>query len=301
MAPAPGANVGLTPMDRRGKEAADGCGSSHIQGRSIVEYMFSGGVLRSYRIYVPQSYDPSTPAPLVLGFHGLGSNALEQEYYTNLRPQADLHGFVLVSPNAVGTPAHWNYLGRLAPNTPDDYRFVNDLIDHLQGELCIDATRVYATGMSDGGTMAAILGCKLNGRIAAIAPVAGAPYLDLSCYSAGSVPLITFHGTADQFWPFDGGTGLLGLPTEPVEKDMHDWAVHNSCDLTLQNQTIASDVTLETYTNCNANADVELYVIEGGGHTFPGAPFDIPSFGPTSRSIDAAQLIWEFFAAHPKQ
>ncbi len=87
----------------------------------------------------------------------------------------------------------------------------------------------------------------------------------------------------------------------PTETDVKDWARHNRCDLNQQSQTVATDVTLETYTNCNGNADVELYVIEGGGHTFPGAPFDIPSFGPTTRSIDAAALIWEFFAAHPKQ
>ncbi|HEX5371015.1 MAG TPA: PHB depolymerase family esterase [Dehalococcoidia bacterium] len=289
-----------TPFDKKASDAAAGCGNAHVQGKSIVEYMFSGGVLRSYRIYVPPSYNPSTPAPLVLGFHGFGANAIEQEYYTNFKPQADLHGFVLVSPNAVGTPPHWNYYGKLAPAMPDDYAFVNDLIDHLQGELCIDAARIYTTGMSDGGTMAAIIGCKLNNRIAAVAPVAGSPYLDAGCLLSGPVPLITFHGTADTLWPFDGGIGYMGLPVTPTETDVLDWAKHNKCDLNQQSQVIATDVTLETYTGCSGNADVELYVIDGGGHTFPGAPIDFTNFGSTTHSIDAAALSWAFFAAHPK-
>ena len=295
-----GPSVSRTPLEKKAKDTSAGCGAAHVQGQSVIEYMMSGGMLRSYRVYVPPSYNPSTPAPLVLGFHGWGANAAEQEYYTNFKPQADLNGFILVSPNALGNPAHWNYLGKLSPSMPDDYAFIGDLLDHLQGELCIDTARVYTTGMSDGGTMASIVACRMPNRIAATAPVGGSPFYAAQCLLAGPVPLITFHGTADTLWPFYGGTGYLGLPVTPTESDVKDWARHNRCDLTQQSQVIASDVTLETYTNCGNNADVQLYVIQGGGHTFPGAPIDFTPFGPTTHSIDAAALSWAFFAAHPK-
>ena len=70
----------------------------------------------------------------------------------------------------------------------------------------VDAKRVYATGMSNGGIMCYRLASEMSDRIAAIAPVAG-PMGTATCNPRRPVPVIHFHGTADEFAPFKGGKG----------------------------------------------------------------------------------------------
>jgi polyhydroxybutyrate depolymerase len=279
----------------------NGCGVARQNGATVVESITSDGVERSYRLYIPESYNPSKPAPLVLNFHGYGSNAIEQESYSGFKAVADQAGFVLVTPEATSDPQEWFLYGPIEPDYVDDFAFIDRLIDYLEATLCIDASRVYATGISNGGGMTSLVGCRLNQRIAAIAPIAGSPYSDSDCNGQGPMPVISFHGTDDPLVPFEGAEpSPLNLFAVPVRQNMQEWAQHNGCDMTLHSQRIAEDVVLESYTNCDAGADVELYVIEGGGHTWPGAASDSPGLGVTTHSISASQLIWAFFAAHPK-
>jgi polyhydroxybutyrate depolymerase len=92
----------------------------------------------------------------------------------------------------------------------------------------------------------------------------------------------------------------LGLPSGAVRDNMRDWASHNGCNMTLQSRRVAADVVLERYTGCKAGADVQLYVVEGGGHTWPSGRIDVPGLGETTHSISATELSWAFFAAHRK-
>jgi polyhydroxybutyrate depolymerase len=167
--------------------------------------------------------------------------------------------------------------------------------------FCIDESRVYAMGISNGGGMTSLLGCRLNDRFAAIAPVAGSPYSELLCSGAGPMPIVAFHGTDDELVPFEGGPGgRLGLPLNAVRDNMLGWARHNGCDLTLQTQRIAEDVVLESYGSCADGADAQLYVVEGGGHTWPGSSRNIRALGTTTRSISATGIAWQFFTEHAK-
>ena len=278
--------------------AGGGCGAAVKTGASV-QSIESGGVKRSYRLYVPASYNPSVPSALVLNFHGFGSSALEQERYSEYPAAADRHGFIVATPDGTNSPRRWYIYGEREQGYVDDFAFVETLIDQLSATLCIDASRVYATGISNGGGMSSLLGCKLNGRIAAIAPVAGSPYADAQCRGKGPMPVIAFHGTDDQLVPFEGGPGgRLGLPSGAVRDNMRDWARHNGCDLTLQTQRIAPDVVLESYGGCKDGAGVHLYVVEGGGHTWPDARLDVGPLGHTTHSINATELSWAFFAQH---
>lgn len=280
--------------------ASGGCGGAAKTGSSV-RSIESGGVTRSYRLYVPKGYDPSKSAPLVLNFHGFGSSALEQERYAEYPQAADKYGFIVATPEGTNTPRRWYIYGEREAGYVDDFAFVDTLIDQLSATLCVDASRIYATGISNGGGMTSLLGCKLNDRLAAIAPVAGSPYADLQCRGKGSMPVIAFHGTDDQLVPFGGGPGgRLGLPSGAVRDNMRDWAKHNGCNMVLQTQRIAGDVVLESYGGCKDGADVQLYVVEGGGHTWPGGRIDVPGLGETTHSISATELSWAFFAAHPK-
>src|SRR4030095_1043345 len=125
-----------------------------------------GGLQREYILYVPSSYEPGTPAPLVLNFHGYTSNALEQMFYGDFRPIADTAGFLVVHPQGTKDMLgnnHWNV--GWGTSTVDDLGFTSALIDSLSAQFDIDPNRIYSTGMSNGGFMSYKLACELSDRI----------------------------------------------------------------------------------------------------------------------------------------
>jgi polyhydroxybutyrate depolymerase len=214
---------------------------------------------------------------------------------------ADKEGFVLVTPDGTNSPQRWYIYGQLEPGYVDDFAFTNRLLDHLIATLCIDKSRIYATGISNGGGTASLVGCRLNERIAAVAPVAGAPFSNATCRGREPMPVIAFHGTDDELVPFEGGLGgRLNLLVTSVRTNMREWAEHNGCNMTLQSERIAPDVVLESYRACKGGAEVLLYVVEGGGHTWPGSSRNINFLGATTQSIRASELMWGFFEQHTR-
>ncbi len=265
----------------------------------------SGDWTRSFILHVPPSYGGDSPTPMVLNLHGLDGGAAQHADYSELPMKADEEGFILVTPQGVSTEfltsRHWNFL-RFIPGDPDDVLFIADLLDDIGSQLCIDDSRIFAAGVSNGAMMAIRLACDLSDRIAAIAPVAGvyfppwSPDLDAEadCISARPVPVVAFHGTADTIVPFEGGpVGLQGFPfnLRNIELDvMPAWAEHNGCDSGPTVQQVTERVTLVQYDACHADATVELYIIDGGRHVWPGAEND--------DEIRANDLMWEFFQLH---
>lgn len=166
--------------------------------------------------------------------------------------------------------------------------------------------------------MSSAVACGLGDRVAAVAAVAGIRD-PKGCTFSRPVPVIAFHGTADTFVSYEGGLGpsVANLPTggggtlgasavttdgPSVEQIAAAWAGRNGCVHAPPTSTVvANDVTLLAF-DCPADAPVELYRIEGGGHAWPGSEFSrsIESIvGITTFSIDATALMWAFFAAHP--
>jgi polyhydroxybutyrate depolymerase len=285
----------------------------HAGGTSVQTVMTPGGS-RSYRLLVPPSYSGSAPVPLVVNMHGRGSNASEQEFYSSFSSKSDQQGFVVAYPEGITTPisssTHFNAWQFGSPE-PDDVAFITALLDALESQLCIDLTRVYSPGMSNGAMMSVRLACSLSKRIAASAPVAGAYYPAMAnnlnpsetCPDTTVVPVIAFHGTADATVPFDGGPGgtiNYRLPqdnTTPAEDVLSDWAAHDGCAGSRQEAQIDTEVRLIQYGSCSNGAIVELYAVDGGGHTWPGA-FDVTSLGYTTHQISATDLIWSFFSSY---
>lgn len=252
----------------------------------------SGGVTRTYQLGVPSGL--SAPAPLVFNLHGFGSNANEQAVYTGLTDRGIEAGMIVVTPDGSGNPQHWNYIP--AAGEPDDYLFVTDMLDTISTSGCVDATRVYATGISAGSAMSAFLACRLHGRLAAVALVA-ATVQPVGCPDGTRMPVLAFHGTADPLVPYQGGS-LGGLPVKPAEEAIADWAAADGCQTTPTSTAVASDVTLLDFPGCPDGLAVQLYRIEDGGHTWPDGIIDLPQYGNTTRSISATALILSFFAAH---
>jgi polyhydroxybutyrate depolymerase len=279
----------------------------------------SGGETRSYLRYVPQGYANDAPMPLVVDFHGYLNSAQFHSQMSGLAAFGDRHGFITIAPEGRATvrPSQWD----VQAGSPD-LAFVGDLLDEVEAQLCVDTNRVYVTGLSNGAMMTSAVACAYADRIAAVAPVAGlqAP---AGCAPGRAVPAVTFHGTADEYLQYDGGLGSQGLalPSSngdgrsladtgpPPGWDVPDvaeataaWAVRNGCPADdVDDEAVADDVTRRTF-GCAPGAAVELYTVTDGGHTWPGSPETAELaevMGPTTMSISANEIMWEFFEAHP--
>lgn len=262
------------------------------------ESIDSGGLTRTYILHVPPAYDGASAMPLVLSFHAFGSDAKFMAGYTKSGAIADAQGAIVVTPNGQGHPQFWNVRG--AGVDVDDVAFARELLVKLDAVLCIDASRTYADGYSNGGGMALLLACAMPHRIAAVGVVA-ATYVQCDA----DVPLIAFHGIADPVVTFEGADyppeeGGGSYP--PIRRSVSDWAHTQGCAGLPTISRPASDVELSTYHACHqGDGAALLYSIIGGGHTWPGAvDLTVASAGATNHQIDAMALIWAFFAAHPR-
>ena len=172
------------------------------------------GAEREYLLSVPASYDPTRPAPLILDFHGLGSDQDQQALYSGLNPKAGAAGYIVITPAGTGAIRHWSWpplLGGVA-----DVDFVKQMLATTSRTLCIDAKRVYATGISDGAIFSTKLACALPGRLAAIAPVAGVNGTKVCGAGTPRTSVLAFHGTADPIVPYEGGRYFAGAKAADV-------------------------------------------------------------------------------------
>jgi len=270
-------------------------GKSSATG-DVVWNITSSGQPRVVNVHIPANYDPARGTALVLNFHGFTSDAPQEAILSLMNDKADNAGFIVAYPYGTGTPLSWNAgacCGTAASSGVDDIQFVRDILATASDKLCIDTTRVYATGMSNGGFLSHRIGCELADRFAAIAPVAGVLGVP-SCTPSRPMPVMHFHGTADSLVPYDGSTSM-GFP--PVLDTFHGWADRDGCTGAPTQTYAKGDATCSTYTQCAGGAEVTLCTIDGGGHTWPGGT-PVPSLGVTSTDINATDAMWTFFSAH---
>lgn len=279
-------------------------------GATTALTLMHGGLPRTFRVHVPTGYDGSAPAPLVLMFHGGGGSGRQfEERSSNMNPIADREGFVAVYPDGTGALLRtWNgggCCGSAVTGDVDDVGFVGAVLDRLESELCVDLSRFYASGMSNGGIMSHRLACEIPERFAAMAPVAGAEMAP-TCTPTVSVPLMHIHGSEDAHVPPPGGEGcgLAGVPFPPLDDTMEARRVVNGCDATTEERFVEGDGTCVGYTGCEA--DVLRCMVEGGGHNWPGGEppagvTDCPSDGGQSTTFVASEVIWRFFRDHQRR
>lgn len=256
---------------------------------------------REYILYVPGNYTGDFPVPLVLNFHGFGSSASEQMWYGDFRTISDTAGFLLIHPEGTlfNGISHWNVGGWTIGSTVDDIGFTEALIDSLATNYNIDATRIFATGMSNGGFMSFLLACQLSERIAAIASVTGSmtPETYINSNPQHPTPILQFHGTADEIVPYNGA-----IWTKSIDDVLQYWAGFNNCNSTPEITMLpdldpddGSTVEHFVYYGGDNGVTVEHFKITGGAHTWPGSAIPLPG---TNYDIDATFEIWNFFSRY---
>lgn len=292
-----------------GTESA-GCSresSSYRPGTS--EGVIDFGGRRSFRVFVPSGAEAGRPLPVVLVFHGGGGSAEQiQTDSARMDAIAEREGFLTVYPEGTGVLATWNgglCCGRAVEAEVDDVGFVGALLDHLEAELCVDPSRVFATGMSNGAILSHRLACELSERIAAVAPVAGTIGVS-DCRPTRAVPVMQIHGTDDGHVPWDGGVGCgpAGASFVSVPETMDGWRERNGCGEETTVTVSEGNGSCAEFVDCEA--PVVLCTVEGGGHSWPGgvpktSVVDCPSDGPQSSTFSASEVAWNFFAENPRR
>lgn len=266
---------------------------------TVVDTFMHEGLERNYRLYIPDLYTGETAVPLVINMHGRGSDALQQEFYSSFNNVADTANCLVVYPNGIDNLWNASFV-----DTPNDVGFLSTLIDRIINDYEIDENRIYSTGMSMGGFMSYSLACELSHRIAAIGSVTGSMGNGLfnNCEPQRPVPILQIHGTHDQTVPIEGAVGQF----KSIDEVMAFWRERNGCaaevvvttdfpDIDTGDETTVSRLV---YPACNETAEVILYTIENGDHTWPGA-LHLPFLGTTTnQDIHASAEIWTFFNRH---
>jgi len=257
--------------------------------------------------------------PLVFVLHGGGGSgsAMEGIGLRQFNRLADRHGFVVVYPDGVGRG--WNdgrsdLKAQAVRDKVDDVGFLRALLAHLSQQHPIDAKRVYATGISNGGLMSYRLACDAADAFAAVAPVAANLSVELmqSCRPAHAVSVAIINGTDDPMMPWQGGDiKVLWSRRGQVASTMDTftrWLELNRCAPPTRSAPLdrvpedGTSVITHSADRCADHSEVRLYEVQGGGHTWPGGQPYLGErlVGKVSRELEASEAIWSFFAEHSR-
>lgn len=284
--------------DKGGDTKGGGLRELQVQGRKVL-------------VHLPAGYDVSRPAPLVLAFHGGGGHAeymADDEKY-GLQKKADAAGFVVAFPNGYsklpgGKFATWNAggcCGDARDRQVDDVGFARAVVAAIQGRYSIDATRVFATGMSNGGMLSHRLACEAADVFRAVASVAGTDATAI-CTPSRPISLLHIHARDDDHVLFNGGAGPGAFRDESkvtaftsVPETIARWVQRDRCAAPAQRTLDKPGAYCEVYNGCAGGASVQLCVTDTGGHSWPGADSVRRGKPGASQALDADDVIWRFF------
>ena len=253
--------------------------------------------------YVPDSYNPDVPAPLVVALHGYGGSGAGQEAYLRYIPLAEEYGFLYAYPDGTvdqggrrfwnATDACCNFFG----SDVDDSEYLRDLVDTIKDRCNVDPRRVYFMGHSNGGFMSYRMACDHADTIAAIVSLAGAAFFDRNdCTPSEPVHVLQIHGTEDTVILYGGGN-IGGIPYPGAVGSVERWAEYDGCELIgddayppldLDAGISGDETTVTKYiTDCRPGGSAELWTIVGGRH--------VPDL-----SEHFSRFVIEWFLDHPK-
>ncbi len=229
---------------------------------------------RPARVVAPTDFQGSELLPVIVLLHGYSANAMFQDLYLGLSPQVDEAGFVLVLPEGTEDEEgaqFWNATDACCDfddTGVDDVGHVLSLLDEVERSFPVDPDRISLVGHSNGGYMAYRMACDAGDRIASIAGLAGATWLDEHrCGDGPPVHVLHTHGTLDDSVPYEGSARAPG-----AVQSIARWAARAGCDGSANPQTPrdydldldGAETDVVDYPGCARS--VELWTIEGAGH-----------------------------------
>jgi polyhydroxybutyrate depolymerase len=236
--------------------------------------------------------------PLVVAFHGAYDDAEFTSVYFGLSKLADRKHFAVLYPQA----SH-NKFWELPRGQHEDVDQVRALLDRVERASCIDGSRVYATGVSNGGGFTARLGCEMADRLAAIAPVAGGYGPPGDCHPARPLPMLEIHGAEDPVVPYGGKEhGTQSLPRFlSVSRFLRQWTALDGCRGGSKRTTPRPGVTRLTWNHCAGGSVVQHLKLADTDHGWPGGHWSAagkkkpsPAHDPTG--LDGAETVWHFLS-----
>jgi len=244
------------------------------------------GTTRHYRLHAPAGYDPNRPSPLVIALHPYPGDGLSLSRMVGLDELAARENFLVAYPDGINR----GFNALVCCGTADDVGFLTALTEHLIQTWRVDPDRVYLTGISNGGDLSFRAAVEASGRFAAIGVVSGGFIGDRAAADdyapTRPVSAITFIGGQDRYAD-DFRTGI------------GTWQRRLRCTPVTPAPPPPATGVAHTRARCADGSDVEVYLIEQMGHAWPGATAG--GMAAPDAGVVATDLIWSFFAAHPRR
>jgi polyhydroxybutyrate depolymerase len=283
-----------------------------------------GNTERQFLLHLPPAYDKSKALPLVVMLHGMGGTAANAVRETGWSAKADTVGFMVAYAEATRPdPARaqsirnnaqaWNDgSGRFhaGERNVDDLAYLRAVIDRISSDYAVDKRRIYVTGFSNGASMTFRVGAELADRVAAIAPIAGASWLETLSPKQG-LSICTITGTADPLNPLDGGMPRLafrnrgegGKAKRPVIAQIEQWAEVLKIAPTPSSDEARNGVRTRRYGPAASGEEIVFITVEGLGHIWAGGENLLPEMvvGKPTDKLNATNVVWDFFQTHPKR
>lgn len=286
------------------------------------------GVERFYYLIASES-EENLPKPLLIVLHGGGGSALRMMGKLGFAKLAKKGEFILAFPNAL--KKNWND-GRESPlglddgNPIDDVGFLKQLISEIKSKYPVNPEAVFIAGVSNGGMMTFRMLCEDSAEFAASATViANMPekLYDKMKKRAGAIrptPILMMQGTADPLMPWGGGK--VGFKRGRVDrgrvvstkKTLDFWLKVNDCSgfpvskwIIDKKKTDGVTVERMDYSSTRSGINVVQYILNGGGHSWPGLKERNGRFwkklrekllGKSCPDFNATETIWNFFKQH---
>jgi polyhydroxybutyrate depolymerase len=271
--------------------------TAFAQPQQKKENMFVDGIKRSFLTYIPAVTEQGYKMPLIISLHGGFASPKGQFHLADFRPIADKDKFIVICPAS----KHIFHDDRDNKGI-DDVKFIDQIITYAITTYHADPTRVYVTGISNGGFMTSRLACELSNRIAAIAVVAGTMNEGEGYAPVKPMPVMYMHGTKDPVFSNKGGK-IFGRQVYSMDQLLKIWVDLDKCNTKPVVTTIpdtahdGTSIIKEEYTNPATGFKVIGYTIVNGGHTWPGGWQYLPKFiiGKTTKNLNACDVIWDFF------
>jgi poly(3-hydroxybutyrate) depolymerase len=228
--------------------ASAACGQGLPVPLEGVHELTVGAMKRRFFLRLPSSYDGKKPWPVVFAFHGAGNKSASWfDTNTDLRPQLEEKA-VLLFPEGPAKPdgtLSWVYL------SPENVLFTDAMIEWLKTNVCVDPSRLFATGQSSGGYMAMTLGCQRGNVFRAVATSSGGILEPGAC--TGNPHVLMRTGKADTASTHDS-----------VVKTRDFWTMHKGC--AAEPPKPIQPAPCVSYAGCGATV---IWCEDGGSHGWP--------------------------------